>query len=100
MNLEYKQYSILIEKISSIYSENYNLYNLLMWTIKERKKDGNFLQGIKDILTYFKEYAKDVESILKYLELKKDKDLTVYAEIRFYFKQFNDKRIDNKLQFI
>ena len=71
-----------------------------MWTIKERKKGGNFLQGIKDILTYFKEYTKDVESILKYLELKKDKDLTVYAEIRFYFKQFNDKRIDNKLQFI
>lgn len=100
MNLEYKQYSKLVDKINGVYSENYNLYNLLMWTIKERKKDGNFLQGIKDILTYFSNYTKDIESILKYLELKKDKDLTVYAEIRFYFKQFNNKRIDNKLQFI
>ena len=100
MNLEYKQYSKLIDKISSIYNKDYNLYNLLMWTIKERKKEGNFLQGIKDILTYFKEYIKDIESILKYLELKKDKNRSIYAEIRFYFKQFNNKRINNKLEFI
>ena len=102
MNLEYKKYSEIINKISNTYSKKYNLYNLFMYcikAIKQGKKD-NLQEGLKSIFENFSTNIDDLISILIYLKNKKDSSYNVYTELEFYIKNFKENRIDKNLQFI
>ena len=102
MNLEYKKYSEIINRINSTYSKKYNLYNLFMYCIKAIKQDkkANLKEGLKSIFEHFNNNIDDLLFILKYQKKKKDNSYSIYTELEFYIKNFKEGRINKNLQFI
>lgn len=102
MNLEYKKYSEIVNKINNTYSKRYNLYNLLMYCIKSTKQGNkeNLKEGLKILFTDFETHIDNLIYIVEYLKLKKCTSYDVYCELLLYFRSFKENRIDNTLNFI
>ncbi len=95
----YKTYSSIISKIENTYSDKYNLYNLLMHTIKSIKQNKDIRDSLKDIFKNFSSSIDELIFIMEYLKAKKCKSYNVYCELLLYFRQFKDGRINSDLNF-